>query len=68
MKVKIKSFSVDMDVKNSGVGFHVHNNDDNFMGKCYVTKTGLIWCKGKTRKENGTRVDWDEFIDWMNGE
>jgi hypothetical protein len=66
MKVAIKSFAVDMAVKNAGVEFQVHDNDGVFQGDCYVTKTGLIWCQGRTRKENGRRVSWADFIEWMN--
>ena len=64
MKVKIKNFGVDMDVKNTGVEFQVHDNNGNFMGDCFVTKAGLIWCKGKTTKANGIKISWDEFIGW----
>lgn len=65
MKVKIKRFAVDMDVKNAGIEFQVHDNAGNFLGDCYVTKTGLIWCCGRTRKQNGVPVSWNEFIQWM---
>ena len=65
MKVQIKKFGVDMEVKNAGIEFQVNGNDGNQLGDCYVTKTGLIWCRGKTQKTNGIRVSWNEFIDWM---
>ncbi len=66
MKVSIKDFGVDMEVKNRGIEFEMHYNAGTFKGNCYVTKSGLIWCEGKTQKKNGIRVSWDEFIDWMN--
>ena len=66
MLVSIKTFSVEMDVKNAGVEFEVRDTQNNFKGDCYVTKTGLIWCEGRTRKANGVRVSWEEFMDWMN--
>ncbi len=65
MKVKIKKFGVDMEVKNTGIEFQVHSNSGEFLGDCYVTKTGLVWCKGKIKKENGVHVNWKDFIDWM---
>ncbi len=65
MKVSIKSFDVQMDVKNKGVEFEVYSTDDAFLGDCIVTKTGLIWCKGKTSRENGVQVSWQEFIGRM---
>ena len=66
MKVAIKTFEVDMDVKTNGIEFQVYENDGTFRGDCILTKTGLIWCEGKKRRENGARVSWDEFIKWMN--
>lgn len=65
MQVNIKSFSVDMAVKNNGVEFEVRANDGTFLGDCYVTKTGLIWCEGRTRRANGVRVSWEQFAEWM---
>ena len=65
MKVRIKKFSVDMEVKNAGIEFQVNNNDGAHLGDCYITKTGLIWCQGRTLKANGVPVTWDEFIRWM---
>ncbi len=66
MKVKIKKFDVEMEVKNNGIEFQIHNNAGEFLGDCYVTKTGLVWCPGKTQKKNGIPASWDDFIEWMN--
>ena len=66
MFVHIKNFTVDMEVKNSGLEFEVRDNTGKFRGDCFVTKTGLIWCEGKTDRTNGVKVSWDEFINWMN--
>ena len=66
MKVKVKKMTVDMEVKNNGIEFGVMNNDGSHRGDCYVTKTGLIWCEGKTSRKNGVNVKWEEFIEWMN--
>lgn len=67
MKVRIKNLSVDMEVKNNGVEFEVRDTADNFLGDCFITKTGLIWCKGKTAKANGKKISWNKFIDMMDG-
>jgi hypothetical protein len=64
MKVKIKSFDVDMDVKSKGVEFQVHDNAGEFKGDCYVTMTGLNWCEGKTTRANGVHIPWDKFMKW----
>jgi hypothetical protein len=67
MNVKIKSFNVDMDVKNKGIEFEVRSPDDkNQLGDCYLTKTELIWCSGKKNKENGIRIKWEDFITLMS--
>ncbi len=66
MKVRIKRFDVEMEVKPSGIEFEVAENDGVHRGDCYLTRTGLIWCRGRTRKANGIRVTWDQFIEWMN--
>jgi len=68
MKVVIKDFAVNMDIKNKGVEFQVHGNDGTFKGDCYVTKTGLTWCAGKTTRKNGVAVTWQDFIDWMESD
>ena len=67
MKVSIKQFDVAMDVKTNGIEFEVYDNDDNFLGDCILTKTGLIWCGGKTTRKNGKRITWAKFIEMMNG-
>ena len=63
VKVSIKSFDVKMDVKNKGVEFQITDNRDTFLGDFIVTKTGLIWCQGKTKRENGRKVSWTKFIE-----
>ena len=35
-------------------------DDSTQIGDCYVTKTGLTWCRGKTTKANGVKVTWNE--------
>lgn len=68
MKVSIKELSVSMEVKNKGIELDVYDSQDRHLGDLIVTKSGLVWCKGRTRKENGTPVSWKEFIDWMESE
>lgn len=62
MKVSIKDLSVDMEVKNKGVEFDVYDTDDKHLGDLIVTKTGLTWCPGRTKKANGVKVSWADFI------
>ena len=68
MKVKVKEMDVNMEVKNNGIEFEIRKTDDTFLGDCIVNKRGLIWCQGKTSRENGKQVSWDKFIQWMSEE
>ena len=62
MKVLIKQFAVDMEVKSSGIEFEVRKPDGkSHLGDCYLTKTALIWCKGKTTKPNGIKMSWEDL-------
>jgi hypothetical protein len=63
MEVWIKSLEVDMQVKQKGIELEVRTKDGkDQLGDCYATMTGLVWCKGKTQKENGIKVKWEDFI------
>lgn len=64
MQVTIKDFSVAMEVKTNGVEFEVKDNDGKHLGDCIVTRTGLIWCNGRTTRQNGKKISWDKFIAW----
>jgi hypothetical protein len=69
MKVNIKSFDVNMEVKSNGIEFEVRSTDGlNQLGDCYLTMTGLVWCSGKTTKANGVRISWNEFMTIMTNE
>lgn len=65
VKVSIKSFEVDMQLKNNGVEFEVNDNQGEHLGDVILTKTSVIWCKGRVRRENGKRYSWEEFISLM---
>lgn len=63
MEVWIKSLEVEMQVKQKGIELEVRSkNGETQLGDCYATMTGLIWCKGRVKKENGTKVKWEDFI------
>lgn len=68
MKVSVKDFAVTMEVKNKGIELDVYDNDDKHLGDLVVTKTRLIWCKGKTKPENGIPVKWEDFIAYMESQ
>lgn len=67
MDVSIKSFEVEMDVKNKGIALGVSEpNGGKALGVLVITKTGLIWCDGKTRQENGKKIKWAELVAMVN--
>ncbi|MEX2247678.1 MAG: hypothetical protein WEC75_13455 [Dehalococcoidia bacterium] len=67
MKVSIKSFDVQMEVKTKGIELEVRRPDDKHLGDVFVTKTSVIWCKGKKKRRNGKKVSWVDFIKLIEG-
>jgi hypothetical protein len=65
MKVQFKSFGVDMQVKSKGVELQVSDPSGKQVGDLIVTQTKIIWCKGKTRRENGKTMSWNKFAQTM---
>jgi hypothetical protein len=62
MKVAIKSLEVDMEIKNKGVELEVYEpNGLDRLGNLIITKTELIWCAGRTRREKGIKLKWPAF-------
>lgn len=68
MKVGIKKFNVEMELKNSGIEFEVRNNENVFLGDLRISKATIEWCPGKTRTGNGKQKTWDELIEFFNAE
>ena len=62
--VTIKDLFVEMEVKNKGVEFEI-KIDDKHQGDLIVNKTGLVWCKGRTTPQNGIKMQWGDFIKWI---
>jgi hypothetical protein len=65
MKVSVKDFTITMEIKNKGIELDVYDNSGKHLGDLVVTKTRLVWCKGKTLVENGKAVTWQNFIKYM---
>ncbi len=62
MQVWIKSLEVEMQVKQRGIELEVRGKDGkDQVGDCYATMTGIVWCKGKIKRENGVKITWEEF-------
>jgi len=66
MKVFIKKFKVDMEVKSNGIEFEVRKPDGStHIGDCFLTMTGLVWCKGRKGRRKGINILWEEFMEIM---
>ena len=66
MKVSIKNFGLDLDVKTSGIELGVSGNDGKHLGDLYVTKAKLIWCKGRRPRNGGKEISWEDFMAIMD--
>jgi hypothetical protein len=65
MKIIVKEFNVEMELKNKGIELEVREPGGSaHLGDVLVNKTGLIWCRGRTTHQNGIRKTWKEFIAW----
>lgn len=62
MKVHIKSF-VEAEIKAKGIEFEVRSpKGKEQLGDCFLTMTGLIWCKGKKTRSKGIPIKWLDFM------
>lgn len=67
MNVSIKQFDVQMELKNKGIELEIRSSDGaTHLGDLIVTKSNVIWCKGRTKRENGVKVSLQKFIKWMS--
>ena len=55
-----------MEIKNKGIELDVYDNSGKHLGDLVVTKTKLIWCKGRTAPQNGRAISWVRFIEMMD--
>lgn len=61
MTARIKNYEVD----DAGIEFEIRSpNGQRHRGDLFLTKTGLIWCQGKTRRPQGQEIRWADFIKW----
>jgi hypothetical protein len=68
VNVSIKEFDVEMKIKTKGIELDIYDNDGKHLGDCVVTKTRLIWCKGKTMPKNGKAITWEKFMAFMDSQ
>ncbi|HBC89215.1 MAG TPA: hypothetical protein DCZ94_19925 [Lentisphaeria bacterium] len=65
MKVKVKDFQVNMEVKNNGIELDIHDNQDKHLGDLRIGKATIEWCKGQAQKGHGKKKSWDELIKYF---
>lgn len=65
MSVTVKDLNAAIELKNKGMELEIRNNKDEFQGDVVITKTGITWCQGKTKPENGVKVSWTKFAEIM---
>ena len=66
MKVGIKDLGIVLEVKKKGIELDVYDKGKH-RGDLVITNTKLIWCKGRTGRDNGTPWTWEQFIDRIEG-
>ncbi|MGH9535400.1 MAG: hypothetical protein ACRD2E_11130 [Terriglobales bacterium] len=66
MDVTIKSFEVEMALKNNGIELEVSDPHGDHRGDLILSKARLEWCEGRTRRGNGKPISWNDFIAYMN--
>ena len=52
-----------MKVKTNGLELQINEKGGKQFGDIFVTKTGIIWCKGKTTKPKGIKIDYETLND-----
>lgn len=66
VEVSIKSIGTSVPIRNNGIEIDVAKpNGKGRHGDLIITKTGLIWCKGRATRENGHSISWPDFIKMM---
>ena len=65
MDVRIKDFSVVMELGNDGIELEVKDTQRGHRGDLRIGRATIEWCKGRTRKGGGKQVTWDDLITWF---
>ena len=68
MKIKIKEFAVEQEIKQKDVVLEVRNPQGKHLGDLHINKAKLVWCKGKTQPQNGVTIEWTKLIKIAEGQ
>lgn len=66
MKIGIKKFDVEMELKTKGIELEVRDNNEEFLGDLRIGKATIEWCQGRTRQGNGVQKSWDELLEFFS--
>ena len=66
MQVQRVVESHEIKIKTDSECYKIWDNQGNFLGSLYINKAKMVWCKGRTRPENGKSIRWEDFIEYMN--
>ena len=67
MKVQRMVGGKGVDVKTSPERYKVKDSKGVLLGSLYVNQARLVWCNGRTQMSNGMPIEWEDFIQYMNG-
>jgi len=68
VKVRIKKLAVEMEIKNKGIEIEVRNTNGDHLGDLIISKSGFTWCRGRTRRANGVRINWEQFVSLLEAQ
>jgi hypothetical protein len=61
--VHIKATTIELKIKTNGLELQIDEKGGGQFGDIFVTKTGIIWCKGKTTRPKGVKIDYETLND-----
>jgi len=68
MAVTVKDLNATIELKNKGMELEIRNPKGEHQGDVVMTKSGVTWCKGKTKPANGVKLSWEKFAELMEGQ
>ncbi len=65
MKVEVKNLDATIELKTKGMELEIRDPDGTFRGDLIITKTSVIWCRGRTQRENGVKIHLNDLITYL---
>ena len=64
MQVSLKQVSANVD-QGQGMELAVNDREGIHVGNLLIDENEIVWCAGKTPHQQGQRVSWASFIEFM---